>query len=180
MKTKLLIGLLVFLCSGAVVVLMIPRPHQITAVDDASATVPISNAKEDTALAVPVGQPPYSPAVLDIIGDNSFDVRRSAVDRLERNLTPSESEALWAFVQQQRPKQISITRWHTLVNDILNSLRAQFQPLPGLDQKLAQMFRNPEFNAVLRDYALQHLSLLHWKCGREREELYPEYFVECR
>jgi len=131
-------------------------------------SVEFSRTGKSSAVDVPVSPdtlPPETTQTLRmIVGADDADMgdRIEAVHKLGNELTSFEIAALAVFVNL--PEMEGATdAWglHALKNDILNVLRAQTPPPPDLTRLLIGLYHNRAQNAVMRDYAIQHLSLWH-------------------
>jgi hypothetical protein len=88
--------------------------------------------------------------------------RIEAVRALGNDLTPFQIAALAVFVNSPVTDGAK-DAWglHAVKNDILNVLRAQNTPPPDLTRLLIGLYHNREQDAVMRDYAIQHLGVWH-------------------
>jgi hypothetical protein len=64
---------------------------------------------------------------------------------------------LVAFAAGPRPPAVPLPVWAATVNEIWNALRAQRAAPPGLSSVLCAITRETSADAVLKDYAIQHL-----------------------
>lgn len=85
-------------------------------------------------------------------------LRLKAVHGLGESLTPNQLAALTVFLKlPPPPNEPNREGLRVLKNDLLNVLRHQASPPPGLTDLLIAIHRDPTQDPVLRDYALQHL-----------------------
>jgi hypothetical protein len=99
-----------------------------------------------------------------IVGTDAAEMgdRIEAVHQLGNNLTSFQVAALAVFVNSPVTDGAK-DAWglYAVKNDILNVLRAQTTPPADLTRLLIGMYRNRAQDAVMRDYAIQHLSVWH-------------------
>lgn len=109
-------------------------------------------------------QPAIRPVLRPIIGAVPAQTheRLRAVHTLGRCLTREEITVLCDFVKSPpSPQETDLPGLQAVKNDILNVLRGQRAPLSGLTETLIALYRDPGQDAVIRDYAIQHLLAWH-------------------
>jgi len=85
---------------------------------------------------------------------NQFD---QSIRALGRNVAFPEQRLLVAWISRRRPTQIGRRDWYWLVNDVMDVLCHQDQPLPEWTDVLIGLARDKSHDEVIRDYAIQHL-----------------------
>jgi hypothetical protein len=88
------------------------------------------------------------------------------------NLSDADQQGLYTFLLRRSPLDEG-QQGHVLKNELLNALCALNPPPANLGSLLAQVYRDRNQNAVLRDYAVQHLVSFYKQIervsGTERE-----------
>jgi hypothetical protein len=95
-----------------------------------------------------------------IVGSDEAEVddRLTAVDTLGADLNCHEIAVLCVFLKQPlNPQAKRLRSLHALKNNILNVLREQTAPPPGLTGLMVEMYHDRAQDPVMRDYAIQHL-----------------------
>lgn len=72
-------------------------------------------------------------------------------------LSFEQQRALVQWILGSKPEKIADFHWHWLVNDTLDLLLHQRQPLPETTEVMVALFEEPGRDPVLRDYAVQHM-----------------------
>lgn len=99
---------------------------------------------------------------VDLITDAQADAwqRQKAARELSKRLVPRAREALMEYLrvpQAEDEGQIG----HVLKNDLMGALVYQQTPPAALPDLFEQIWRDKSQNEVIRDYAVQHLSVLY-------------------
>jgi hypothetical protein len=136
-----------------------PAPPGEAAPSDA----PLAPAPVPAVAAPPAAsaRPPLSGSVRTVVaaaGDVDIAARIAALRATGNQLTPDDQAALLSFLETTGPVpglNLESTRW--LKNDVMSLLAAQQQPSPKLAETLLRVYRDPNQDVVLRDYAVQHL-----------------------
>ena len=114
-----------------------------------------------TALACPP-LPASAPSALDSIisgAGANIEERIRAAHSLGDDLDSEEIGALYSFLKSPAgAEEKGANGLHALKNDILNVLRQQSVPAPGLADMLIGIYRDLAQDGVMRDYAIQHLT----------------------
>ena len=98
-------------------------------------------------------------AVVVGVSGAPFAARQAALRTLRPPLTPEEVAAVYAYLRDDTPHPATLPGGeHVLKNDLLALLTRQEPPPEGLLRELVSLSRDPSQNAVVRDYALQHLA----------------------
>ena len=84
-----------------------------------------------------------------------------ALTNIGTRLNDESIRALERYILSPRPESISAEKWYWIVNDIMQALCRQETPAVGFVDALFKIYDDPEQPATLRDYALQHMALLH-------------------
>jgi len=82
----------------------------------------------------------------------------------EKSFTQEDFLTAYAFLETEKvPQNMSMQSYHWLINELMRALSNQGQGVSGneLTEKLAQLSETQERDAIVRDYALQHLRHLH-------------------
>jgi len=79
-------------------------------------------------------------------------------------LTPDELKPLYTFLSVKHDED-DHQLGHALKSDVMDALCAQATLPIDLTKLLIQVYHDPTQNAVIRDYALQHLATLHQTLG---------------
>ncbi|MBI3879311.1 MAG: hypothetical protein HY301_04515 [Verrucomicrobia bacterium] len=128
-------------------------------------------------------QPPMRPApvpaaIRPIVADQlHFIERLAAVKKISgRELSPAEVKALLGFLLNKAPGTPGELMVEAAVkNEVLNRLVLGVRPLDGLTDVLIALHHDREQDAVMRDYAIQHLIVLHERLpaanSAEREKI---------
>ena len=88
----------------------------------------------------------------------SIGERLAAVRSLPARLPAADAEVLYArIIVPPVAPGMPAAEWAALYNDVLNVLGALDTPLPDYPARLQTLLAQEERDAVLRDYALQHL-----------------------
>lgn len=99
---------------------------------------------------------------------NPIQVRLGFARRLAIDLGTAEIKALLDFIKapsaEANPQGI-----HALKNDVINGLRHQTGPVPGLTVTLLSIYQDAAQDEVMRDYAIQHLAVWYGQ-GKEGAE----------
>ncbi len=133
------------------------------------APIQIAKPSTETSPAAAAALPKFSfpdpskaPATVRLIVDLKGNARQrfEALHALQRPLNAEELRVLYAFLLG-RHEEDEQPFGQVLKNDLMNALLQQ-EPLPaGLEEMLAQVFRDQNQHVVLRDYAVQYLTALH-------------------
>lgn len=101
---------------------------------------------------------------LDEVLTGEFHQRLARIERLGTQLSEPQLARLldWLQTPQTEPGEA------TFKNDLLNVLRRQDTPVPGLSACLRAIYADPTQSLTMRDYALQHLAAL----GEDQETLW--------
>lgn len=96
----------------------------------------------------------------------------AAVQRLHgAAMVPTERQSLIAFLSSsRRPDALTEQQLFEIKNDILNFLRNEEPPQADVTGVLVALFRNPAQDAVVRDYAIQHLGAW-FQAGHDQTEI---------
>lgn len=86
--------------------------------------------------------------------------RQQAVRALPHDLTREEQETLIKFLKERHAEDDG-QGGHVLKNDLMDALVAQDAVWPELAEVFTAIYRDATQHLVIRDYAVQHLSLLH-------------------
>lgn len=109
----------------------------------------------------PLPAPSWLPEPFASLGVNPADITSQqygeAIRAAGTELSLDQQRALAQWIQGAKPGQISDFHWHWLVNDTLDLLLHQSQPLPELTEVMVGLFEDPARDPVLRDYAVQHM-----------------------
>ena len=76
-----------------------------------------------------------------------------AAHHLSRSLSAQDIDNLYHFLRDKK------NTCFALKNELMTALRDQKKAPPGLTALFLELYRDPEQNPVIRDYALQHLCL---------------------
>jgi len=99
-----------------------------------------------------------------------FEERLHTVNQLGTTIDPADRKALIEFLQDTvRPAGLKGSEWVALKNDIMNVLREEAVFQAGLTGELMGLIQDQQQHVVMRDYAMQHLSMWEERL-REREE----------
>ena len=118
-----------------------------------SATLPKTGASpRSTSVVIPAlttfnGLPPNAN------GSQLFE----RISILDHDIPCQEQSALLSWITGPKPDGISDAKWLHIVNEVMDKLCHQHQPLPELGETLSSIVRNPAKIPGVRDYALQHL-----------------------
>ncbi len=176
MKTRTtILAVTVMVAAGALWWLRGRTPRQ-PAKESAETTQPVATAPiqapELSTQATPAAQamppqftvpdPSKAPVTVRRIVDVKVDVfqRLESIHAMRRLLNAEEVQAFYAFLlgrHEEDEKQLG----HVLKNDLMDALLQQEPLPPGLEEMLAQVYRDRDQHVVLRDYAVQHLATLH-------------------
>lgn len=85
--------------------------------------------------------------------------RQQAVRALPHDLTREDQETLIKFLKERHAEDDG-QGGHVLKNDLMDALLAQESVWPELAEVFTAIYRDASQHLVIRDYALQHLSLL--------------------
>ena len=129
--------------------------------------------KETLSATVPVSE-----SIRKITGaKNGFSVveRVVLVHALDTNLPAADLEGLIGYlaaplVAGENPGEI-----HWLKNEVMDRLLVQLPPLARLPRALTAIYRDEKQDAVIRDYALQHVAECRWDAaalGEARQTLW--------
>jgi hypothetical protein len=127
-------------------------------------TVPVESSKEVARVSSLAVRPPAAliqvpESLRAIISTNApYPKRLKAMEALGKHLSSEEVAALTAYLQQ-RGVAVGLTAQadSALKNEVLNTLLSQEPPIAGLPEFLAGLYQDRYQNAVMRDYAIQHL-----------------------
>jgi hypothetical protein len=106
------------------------------------------------------------PSPIDTVMDAQADYgkRLSAIDALPRHLTDFELQALYDFLREKTPADDG-QLGQVLKNKLLDFLCAMSPPPSGLLDVLGQLYQDRDQNVVIRDYAIQHLTVFYGQVG---------------
>jgi len=91
----------------------------------------------------------------------SVTERVRAASELGQSLAQDEIGRLFQFLKSKPdPGETNLRALQLIKNEVLNNLRKQEIAPVGLTDTLIDIYRNPEQDPVLRDYAIQHL--VYW------------------
>lgn len=82
--------------------------------------------------------------------------RKDAIELMPMNLSPHDLDALFSFMNAERPADVPLSSWHGLVDQLVDTLQHQEKAPAGLTSALICLFEDSE-DLVLRDYAIQYL-----------------------
>ncbi len=92
--------------------------------------------------------------------------RQKRVRALGKYLKPDELQALCGFLMEKHD-EYSDQRGHVLKSDLMDALCAQTTPPSDLSQVLAKVYHDKDQNEVIRDYVVQHFSILYERLAEE-------------
>jgi len=99
-----------------------------------------------------------------------FQTRLAAVHALKNDLNQKELDTLCEFLQDNKvPQGMSRAHVRALKNDILTVLRHQTTPPADLVPLMLRLHKDSEQDIVIRDYALQHLSVVYEKASEQQK-----------
>jgi HEAT repeat protein len=114
-----------------------------------------------SAAPPPAGKPNAVRPLLEARGDRNSDRRLAVVGTLGKRLSADEIQALCQYVvapqTADQPGSPDRRGEHVVRNNILNVLRNQKTPPAGLADPLISIYQDRRQDAVMRDYAVQHL-----------------------
>ena len=94
-----------------------------------------------------------------------FALRLQWVHALGKDLPPDEVGTLLDYVRQASGNDgLSSEEREALKNDVILALRDQHTPPAGLTPTLVSLYQDPAQDPVMRDYAIQHLSIWFSQC----------------
>ena len=96
--------------------------------------------------------------------------KMEAVRKFGKDLSLDEMKDIFAFLRSNKE------RVPALKNEMLNALRAQKEPPPGLARLLMDIYRDREQDPVMRDYALQHMTLFYSKAALDDKARMQQVF----
>lgn len=142
-----------------------------------SPTLQIRTGKTDThgvaESVTPEGEAREAPAsptlatALSLKTGLPFDERLAVVHALPAILSPDQIAALTAFVSARSgPAGLDAGEVYALKNDAINALIRQQSVLPKLVPVLTGVYADRKQDAVMRDYALQHLAVIALDGGK--------------
>jgi hypothetical protein len=106
-----------------------------------------------------------------------FSERLEAVEGLSRALAPAEIEALYAYLLSQTAAgEVSDRSEALLRNNIMNKLAEQDTIPADLAHILVGIYEDRRQHAVMRDYAVQHLSASFSRLSKEDQTLATSAF----
>jgi hypothetical protein len=155
MKTKrsiLLIVAAVFCCAlGIGLIRHHQKPSAMRNVDS-----PIDSSVSASANRRP--QRKMSPNTFAGLPENARDeMYAERIHGLGRGVALEEQKRLLQWINGPMPAHLSNGSWHWLVNDVMDALCHQKDPLAELSDAFVAMCRDSKNHPVLRDYAIQHL-----------------------
>lgn len=107
------------------------------------------------------------------IVSGDFETMRQRIEALTRHdsrLKKEEVEAVLDLIQSPVPAGEGVGVWAALVNEAINMLQRQVE-FPGrLSETLCEMSANEAIDPLLRDYAIQHLSVSYVREVREKQK----------
>jgi hypothetical protein len=107
-------------------------------------------------------------AVIGLAGKpGDVAARDEAVNRLTRQLASNDVRALRLFLHLHTDGQTALpaTAFRSLKNDVLDILLRQDSLPPGLGREMAEMYNDPDADAVWRDYCIQYMPAYFERMG---------------
>lgn len=125
------------------------KPAPVSHNSDAAPSAPVSIAK----------LPVLTPAVAALLSTEPVPLagRLNLLRAVGDNLPAADRQALLDSIGNDPPNGLSVADWHSLANDILESLRRQHPYTPGYTDRLLALWHDRTLDPTLRDYALQQL-----------------------
>jgi hypothetical protein len=120
-----------------------------------------TTAGRRAAGARPAAAPAPAPALIRKLVDPSLHLQeqRDAVRALPSDLTAGEFAALLDLLRQPPPASMAPSRWHVLLNEIMDVLRQPRFGCSGYGEAMAGLLTDREVDPVVRDYAAQYLAV---------------------
>jgi len=171
-KTKIII-LLCLMTLGVMALLLWPEPSGSRRSADREPSSKPQQAqaawdRTDAMRAEPVKDIARSPASELVVKAGENEVRRRAAALSRPGPAQAPHTGLYDWLRQPGPDD-SIQRGHVFKNEVMDDL-CEMKPLPdGLGDLLAEVYRDPAQNVVIRDYAVQHLAEFYTQRARELE-----------
>jgi hypothetical protein len=126
-------------------------------------------------LSLPASKWPAIQKIVD--GRASYEERLKAIHSLSGQLTGADWKVLQPFLLQ--PDGLDKGQLgQVLKNELLDVLCALNPPPAGLGDVLAQMYRNPQQDEVIRDYAVQHLGAYYEQMTGQPDSAQVEQAVQ--
>lgn len=103
-------------------------------------------------------KPIAGPAALADLPQNArADLYAERIHRLGRDLSAAQQRLLGEWIRGNKPEHLDDGSWHWLVNDVMDALCRQKEPMSGMSDAFILMSTDPKMDIVLREYAIQHL-----------------------
>jgi hypothetical protein len=123
----------------------------------------LAGTRREPDLSAPTApvEPGSSSPVIREITNPAGDIwaRQKAARTLSLNLADSDEKKLMTFLRTKQPED-DAQAGHVLKSDLMDALVAQESIFPDLAGSLSAIYRDTAQHEVIRDYAIQHLSML--------------------
>jgi len=127
-------------------------------------------------VTLPSSLPPKEEKTLNHIlsyEDNGISARDRVKFLDENGIGFNDVESVYEFLQTERiPQNMSTQSYHWLTDELMGALRRSEVLRSKLSENLTSIVQNGSRDAMVRDYAMQHLGHLHEQ-GVDREEIEP-------